>query len=349
MSIPKNVFNLDTNNPVYQDIEIYLRKLKKENVNTYKAYKRYIESFFIWLVGKKLNELEIKDLKFSNSKVVSYQLYLSDDLDRSNSTVNLATTSIYNLYLFLEKQEIYRKNEIEAKMVKVDSLSNQGETSGEFRMGEPEQMASLALNHKKKGQEKYAFIRLAYTTGIRKQTILNIKWDDIKPYELDNSIYLIDITTKNNKKLTIPITSSLYNELLKIKEQTYYNRYTDNKIFHLSSQAIQDMMDDLKELMQIDKKRNIVFHSFRGYPSHFGELEELQNQLGHSSINTTKKYYRHSEDHSNMLSLRMEEKIDDSIFQEMTKEELIEMIMNQSKGTILNLKRKANNILKNKG
>lgn len=330
---------------VYGDIQTFLRRVKKENINTYATYRRYIKISLEWLCKKPWEILEISDIaSIQNSRVVEFQLYLSESLDKSNGSINTIISSMKSLFYFLERQERYRNAGVSSLAVSVKILKEDSKTSGMFKVGEPEKIAIWALNHKKKGQEKSALIRLAYTTGLRKSSLLNIKWEDIE-YVEEDEMYVITAIVKTGKKIEVPITHLMYSELEKIKENEYYNRYKDGKVFHLSTRTIQDMMNDIRKQMNFPESRNIVFHSFRGYPSHFGDLEELQDQLGHSKIETTKKYYRHTEDLSKMISMRLEQTVTPSSFDELSKEELIELIMSQDKNKVLQMHRKKEKLL----
>ncbi|MGV2885465.1 hypothetical protein V4D07_22425 [Paenibacillus taichungensis] len=136
-----------------------------------------------------------------------------------------------------------------------------------------------------------------------------------------------------------------------MKELDYYQKYNDNKIFHLRPKAIQAMMDSLKRELNIPDSRNIVFHSFRNSAlKASSSLEEAARQLGHSNLNTTRDSYDNDKkDYSSMPSMRMHNKIPDDVFQSLSKEELISLILNDEAGTIMRMKLKANEIVKQKG
>lgn len=210
-------------------------------------------------------------------------------------------------------------------------------------------MAELVLEERKQGQEKSAFLRMAYTTSFRKSTLQNLKWTDIK-LNISGNYYEVSVVGKGGKKHVVPISTDLYNELLKIREFAYYQKYEDDRIFHLTDKTIRLMLESLKQKLGILPERNVVFHSFRNVAAGFGTLEEAKKHLNHSNISTTETYYRHiNEDLSNSISLRIEDKIDDSVLESLTKEELIELIVNQNQGTLAQIKREAQEIVQNKG
>lgn len=328
------------NNSVYEDISTYLKKFN--SIHTKKNYERSLRSFYMWFVGKEIEMLSREDLRVRNADIIRYQNYLKDHpADYSNVTVNNYIAPIQSLYEWLETNEY----EINSKHVKVDALPDDSEHCGALYLDEAEQMAKLVFEDRKQGQEKSVFIRMAYTTSFRKSSLLNLKWSDIVLNE-KGGYYNVHTIGKRGKKHIVPISSDLYNELLLLKGQKYYQKYQDNRIFHLSTKTIQVMMEKLKMKMGIGPERNVKFHSLRNVAAGFGTLEEAKKHLNHTNISTTETYYRHvNEDRSNSISLRMEEKIEDEIFNELSKEQLIELILIQNYGMVSQMKRDAKDIL----
>ncbi|PYY28338.1 tyrosine-type recombinase/integrase [Paenibacillus illinoisensis] len=335
-----NVVTLHTNR-VYDDIITFIKKF--ESKHTRSNYERNIRNFFLWLpINKKIEHLNVDDIQVRNADIIRYQTYLKEhEADYANITINNYIAAIQSLYEFFEINEY----PVNSKHTKVDSLSDDVEHAGALYLNEAEEMARLIMNDRKQGQEKSAFIRMAYTTSFRKSSLRALEWGDIKLNPNGNH-YLVTTVGKGNKKHTMPISVDLYNELLKIKEKPYYKKYNDNKIFHLSPTTIQSMMKRLKDQMGILPERNVKFHSLRNVAAGFGTLEEAKKHLNHSSIATTQIYRSHAtEDYSNSISLRLEEKIDDNIFKELTKDQLIQLILNQGYGTITQMKKEAQEML----
>ncbi|WP_063563029.1 tyrosine-type recombinase/integrase [Paenibacillus sp. O199] len=338
-----NVIGLN-NRSVYSDIRTYLKKFN--SIHTQKNYERSLRNFFMWYKGKDLEVIQKDDLKVRNADVTEYQTFLKEHAaDYSNITINNYIAPIQSLYEWLEINEY----EVNSKYVKIASLPDDSEHCGALYLDEAEKMASIIREDKVKGIEKSTFIRLAYTTSFRKSTLLSIKYSDIRLDE-KRGYYNVYVIGKKGKKHTVPISKELYYELMLIKEQKYYERYNDGKIFHLSTKTIQLMMDGLRIKMEFSPERNIKFHSLRNVAAGFGTLEEAKKHLNHSNIATTETYYRHiNEDLSNSISLRMEEKIDDTILERLTKEELIELVLSQNYGTLTQIKKEAQERLLNRG
>ncbi|WP_440110320.1 tyrosine-type recombinase/integrase [Paenibacillus sp. QZ-Y1] len=343
MSAVQNVTGLHRGS-IDEDIKTFIGKFQSKH--TRKSYERSIRNFFMWYRNKDIEQLTIEDIKIRNTDIVKYQTYLKKhEADYANVTVNNYIEAIQSLYEFFEINEY----PVKSKHLKIDILSNDSEHAGALYLHEAEQMAELVLRDRKQGQEKSAFLRMAYTTSFRKGTLQNLKWTDIKP-NISGNYYEVSVVGKGGKKHVVPISTDLYDELLKIREFAYYQKYEDGRIFHLTDKTIRLMLESLKQKLGILPERNVVFHSFRNVAAGFGTLEEAKRHLNHSNISTTETYYRHiNEDLSNSISLRIEDKIDDSILEKLTKEEMIEIIMNQDYGTLSQIKREAQEIVQNKG
>ncbi|QWU13385.1 Site-specific recombinase XerD [Paenibacillus sophorae] len=325
---------------VWEDIQTFIGQFISKN--TQGNYSRSLEQFFMWYRGKKLNELVADDLPIRNADMIKYQKYLREhEADYTNATINNVIEAIRSLYRFLKINDY----EVNPDATKVKPLPNDSERCGELYVHEAEEWANIVLATKK-GQEKSALIRLAYTTSFRKASLLAIEWDDIK-LNLSGNYYEVTVVGKGGKKHTVAISIELYNELLKIKEQKYYARYNDNKIFHLSLHGIQDMIDYLREETGIPPERNIKFHSLRNVASMFGTLEEAKRHYNHSSIVVTEKSYRHKDkDMSNSISLRIGKEIDYGVFEELSKDQLIELIKEQEFVIQMGMEKRAKEVVK---
>jgi integrase len=322
-------------------------KVGLKSKNTQYNYEVAIRRFFMWHVNKTIEDIDSNDLDILNEKMIRYQYHLLDDCDYSNNTVNALIAPITKLY------EHFARNRYNVKVddVRVDKLPDDGERYGELTHSEAEMMAVLSAKQKK-GIEKSNLIRLAYTTSFRKASLLSIEWTDII-FDSKSQLYLVTAIGKRNKKHTRPIPIELYNELLKIKEQKYYARYNDNKVFHLSDHTIQDMMDNLKKEMGIGEERNVVFHSLRNVAAGFirfsgGSIEEIREQLNQSGYGSLKHYMHEDKNYSSMAGMRMHETFEDNCLEQLNREELLRLIEQQSESVKTLLQREARKMVLHK-
>lgn len=342
-----NVVGLHTGS-VWEDIQTHLKGF--ESKYTSENYERGLRKFFQWFKkGKDLEMLLREDLYIRNADVLKYRNFLKEIIDEegerqyTNTSINNVIAAIQSLYVFLEKNDY----DVKSVTTRINPLADDSVRCGALYTHEAEEMADIVVDTVK-GIEKSALIRMAYTTSFRKGSLLNLEWDDIVKHP-SCKYYEVTVIGKGGKKHTVPISEDLYLYVLKIKDQKYYTRYNDNKIFHLSTKAIQDMMVYLKEKLGIPEQRNVVFHSFRNVASMYGTLEEAKEHYNHSSFNVTEKYRHKDNDMSNSLSLRIGEKIDNRIFEELSKEEIIQLLLRQNEGVVHQMKRDALTIVNDKG
>ncbi|WP_431785804.1 tyrosine-type recombinase/integrase [Paenibacillus lactis] len=332
---------------VYEDIMTHINSF--ESGFTSQNYKNSLTRFFMWMRGKELTELTKEDLYIRNADLLKYRNYLKEIKDEegerkySNNSINNFMAAIQSLYGFLEKNEY----NVKAIFTKITPLSDDSKRCGTLYAHEAEKMAKVVVSTVK-GIEKSALIHMAYTTSFRKSSLLNIRFSDIVKHDAYD-YYEVTVIGKGNKKHTVPISCELYNQLLQIKEQEYYKKYQDDKVFHLSKTTIQEMMNYLKQELNIPPHRNIKFHSFRNVASMYGTLEEAKAHYNHSSYDVTERYRHKNNDLSNSISLRIDKNIGDEIFNDLSKEELIELILKQHEGAIFQMKRDAQNILDGRG
>lgn len=312
---------------VYEDYLIWLSNLSD---NTQIAYSRHLTQFFMWYKSKTIEELVPSDVYIENTHMILYRNAIKKSSnDYSNSTINAMVDAVKSFYSFLETNSY----EVKAAWVALDPLHANVKHAGAITMDEAEEMARLA-SFTQKGFEKSVLIELAYTTSFRKESLLELTMKDFKENHIDKSIIEVSVIGKGDLKHTVFIRKPLFN---KVKE--VYNSHNKETIFSISPTTVQSMMNSLRKKMNIAPERNVVFHSLRGVMATFGSLDEAQAHYNHSSEETTRKFYRRiNSNFSNSLSLRIDQKVEKEDFENMSKEELVEMLMKQNQADLMKLK-----------
>lgn len=329
---------------ISDDIKTFIRS--QESINTQKSYERSLRYFFKYTRNKDIEDLTIKDLIFRNVDILKYKNHLTEKYD-SASSVNTYLSSLFSLYKQLEKD--YK--EIEYKTIRVDLLKNDAEPHGKITKEEAELMCLHAKDEEWCGYEKYCLVKLAYLTQIRKSALLKIKFSDITVHPEDNKFYKIHGIDKGKKRFEKPISKDFYEELLAIKNTDNYKEHNDGYLFHLGNTTIWDMINRIKDKMGISPERNVTFHSLRSVGAIYavrvlGDIKRAQKELGHSNISLTmSRYVDDDKDFLNSPSLLMEKEINNDIFKELSRKELLELVLSQSAGTLAMMKEQANRII----
>lgn len=315
-------------NTVYKHIQSFLRNKGVKSKNTMAEYESDIRQFFRYFRNKDIEQLTEEDLYFLNSDMMDYQTYLSTEHVKqggghySNTSVNRKIASIISLYTFLKRNGY----NVDPEMLKVDDLASDGKPRGYLAPDEVVHMCDVVLNQRL-GEEKRALIMLALRTGLRKDALLNLKWSQITPHPSKEDYYLITTFDKGSQQEK-EIHKKMYEVLLSEKRD-------EERVFCMDVKTVNKMMETLCKDMGIGEYRNITFHSIKKasgqyvYDETGGDIYAVQKQLGHKSINTSAKYYMAPI--RNMAAAIDEEK-DKGIFEELSREEMLELLKSFNNG-----------------
>ncbi len=345
-----NVIGLTTGS-VNEDIIIFLND-EKFSSGTRTAYLHDIKLFFSFM-NKNFDSLSIHDLQYENKDIIRYRNFLINDLHLSKSTTNTKIAALQSLYAYFKRNRYDIKYSIDCEVFKIKKLKFKTNSYGYLSPEEVETMIQI-VKTQVKGIEKSLLIRLATRTSLREDTLLNLTWDNIIRDSEQDCYFVCTTEKKTEEEVKQPISNTLYNELIQIKQLTYYQRYKDNKIFHVTTKTICDMMATLRKEINIPEGRNIVFHSFRNYGSNFilestGDIVAAQMQLGHSDMNITyKNYVNKQRNASQMAGLLLDEQQDQEAFNKLTFDEMKQLLNDTKNGIRTQLIREATKIIDNR-
>lgn len=321
MTIVEKIVHLQqSESNVYALIQTFLESKRIDSANTAKAYLSDIETFFRMMLNKSLNELTIEDLNFKYHEIEAYRLELAKHY--SGSTVNRKIASVKSLFEFFAANDI---DTVNPKVFSVKRMKHQTKSYGVLSPDEGFQMVELA-KRLRNGKVKSVLIHLAIRTSFRLRAILSLTWDDIT-YE--NGKWIITAIDKGNVEHRRQLIDHLYNDLIAIKPDGA--KETD-LIFNLSTNTCDRMIKQLASMMGISEKRNITFHSLRKIAPNYAlevenDLPMAVKQGGWSNPQTfLNSYMKKHEDLSSLPGVQMGAQIDISVFKEMSKEQLVDII-----------------------
>jgi integrase/recombinase XerD len=272
------------------DIELITSWLMdKPSKLTQKQYSINIMQFINYM-GCNLSEIKYEDMQ-GYIRMLSMKGYKA-------STIKTKLTSVKSLFSFGYKLGYLSQNV--ASLVK--SVSTPQKLSDKLINHED---IKLMVTHAKTKRDK-AIIKMLYSLGLRISELIKIKWAD---FYNDGSFINLTVIGKGNKPRTLLITNSLYNQLLKLKEDK--NDY----IFHaysrksaLTRQSVNIFLNKLRVNLGIENK--VTPHMFRHTHATMSikngcDLSLLQQSLGHSSIRTTEQYlnYRKNEGSTQFIDI----------------------------------------------
>jgi integrase len=330
-----NVVQLNPKNDdlnVYGTIRTYLLRKGQNSPNTKDTYERAIRDFFRTMKNKELEELVPEDLIFTKKQIEDYQVALKEQY--KGATVNNAVTAIRECYKRLEDNgfpvsiswfNVERYDEHDSE--KYGTLSHE------------EVLAILDLVSKtRKGKEKALLIRLAYATAFRKESILTMEWNQI--INIDGQWYA-KVLGKGNKWSHKKLTDDLYDALMAHKANT-----KGDKIFAITPLTVSRMMNYIRENMDFGHRR-IVFHSFKKASINEvnlisgGDLKAIQAHGDHTDVKTTLNSYLEDKKMEDLIAVDINTRVPLEKLQDMSKEELVQLIMSADRSTQIKLMKKA--------
>lgn len=345
--LAENVVKLN-NLKVYDQIQKYLDKHSYNSEGTRTAYLNDIKLFFRIIKKKEIEYLTIEDVQITLDDFEDFIKCLYDLKDEEgnkkyvNKTINRKVSAAKGLIKYLSSKKIndeYIVKDI-SYFPNIGSLPETKNRHGILEAQEVFEMAELALQEREKGEIKRLAILLSLDSCIRKSALLDLKWSNFIEKE---DGYLLQGVDKGNKDFRQLISKDLYNELLTIKTESEY-------VFSLSADALDNCFKRLREKMNIDPNRRIVWHSIRkaGINYRFrltGDILEAKRAANHSNITTTQIYLEEM-DYGALGAVSSRGNLDMELFKKVDHEVLLQAIEMMKKDSKLILNMKIKEILK---
>lgn len=321
-------FNPKEDKNVYECISIFLDRIGQESIHTRKTYERAIKDFFLVMRNRELHQLVEADLIFQKHQIKRYQINLRKQ--NKTMTVNTKIAALKKCYSEFEDFGF----DVSQSWFDLTKYKEYDRTSYDPLTHE-EMIEVLALVGKtRKGFEKGLLIRLAFATAFRRSSLLELKWTDIYS---ENGVWFVKALGKGNEWDTKKISNELYNDLMKQKELV-----GGTKIFRLQKKTIDKMMSYIRENMDFGE-RCITFHSFK--KSSINEValltnydvKAMQQQGNHASPTTAIKDYMSKKKKDEMVVVDIDFQVPIDRIEELSHEELIQLIKNTDRNTQIKL------------
>ena len=263
-------------------------RLSENSYNSYLSDIKMYEKYYIDSYGEELNTLTHADIRM-------YINYLRQN-NISAKTINRKIAAIKQYNLFLISEGLQNELVIADKdYIKIQTTMVQKKI--------PSQQQINKLKHFSSRDEKYAkrdfcFLSILIYGGLRESEIVSIR---IKDINLDD--HFINVIGKGNKFRQVIINSNMYDAINEyLAERTKIQ--TDNPYLFVGQKSINNkeplnrnfcnrLIDKYKEICNIPDLHPHALRSYfcsnalhnAGY-----SIEQVANQAGHSSLNTTKGY-----------------------------------------------------------
>ena len=271
----------------------YLHLEKKYSNKTIIAYKNDLQTFCNFNF-EKFEQTNIKKVNYSQIRSWIVSL-VADEI--SNNTINRKISSLNSYYKFLIKTGDIKINPLnEHKALKTKSTI-------QLPFSEKEILNTLNSNNFKnsfEGFRDYLILEILYTTGIRRQELI-----DLKIQNIDYSNARIKVLGKRNKERYIPLIHSTMesikkyilfrNKLKNIKSNDSLfltskgKKIYENLVYRITKKYFSSFSTKTK------KSPHILRHSFATHLLNNGaDLNSVKDLLGHTSLAATQVYTNRS-------------------------------------------------------
>ena len=271
----------------------YLQLEKKYSQKTIIAYKNDLKSFQDF----NHNKFDQKNIKGVNySQIRSWIVSLVGD-KISNTSINRKISSLNSYYKFLLKIGDIKINPLnEHKALKTKSTIQLPFSETEIS----NVLNPLNFDKSFEGQRDYLILELLYTTGIRRQELI-----DLKIQNIDYSNKRIKVLGKRNKERYIPLISSTIESIdkylnyrcelknIKCNDKLFLTSrgksIYDNLVYRITKKYFTGFSTKSK------KSPHILRHSFATHLLNNGaDLNSVKDLLGHTSLAATQVYTNRS-------------------------------------------------------
>lgn len=318
------------NKQLLLDTQEWLTSIRSQN--TRRAYRKHIDDFCEFIFDNNLsdiNEEAMKNFQVNYDTIVKYKNYLTENLGYQGQTLRTKFYSVKSWLNHLYKLNRYNIGNPSSlkldKKVMPKAKGNNG--SKPYTHNEILQMIEKAKEYKH-GEMKSLLVEFAYTVAWRKEAILkSFTYGNMYKIKDNCNYWLCDIVDKGDKEDTKPISDGLYQRLCALNP----DHEEDDLVFPISSTSVDEFIKQLNRDLEI--KGNKTFHGIK--KASVNRVLDLTNDLlkaqkhgCHESLETTAKFYlKYNSNYEDAMSLYIMNDLDTDVFKDMTREELVDLIL----------------------
>ena len=270
----------------------YLLLEKKYSSHTIEAYEKDLQAFSIFIE----DELDIQELdEVTYPQIRNWIIFLAEN-GVSNRSINRKISTLKSFYKFLQKTYQIKNS----PLAKHKALKTSKKVQIPFSQKEIKNVLSdFKVEGFQENRDKL-IIELFYSTGIRRQELINIKLADIN---MDQQ--LLKVTGKRKKERLLPLlkpTIETLKNYLNERESIGNQEYNEfllltNKGVKLYETFVYRVINNYfsKASNKTKKSPHILRHSFATHLLNEGaDINAVKELLGHSSLAATQVYTHNS-------------------------------------------------------
>ncbi len=271
-----------------KDFLNYLQHEKRYSERTVTSYKKDVFQFYEFLSSKSL-----KNIAVTNKYVRAWVVYLLNNQKLAPASIRRKVSSLNTYFNYLQKRGVIQVNP--AKDITTIKLPKRV-PQYLSRISADKMMHDLQLDISNwKDWRNYFIIELLYSTGMRRQELIDLKWSNV-----DLSRKLLKVFGKGRKERQIPIATKLIVSLNTYKE-LLYNHFDELPQYILTTDSgkklypkfVYNVVNRYLTMYSSLQKRSphVLRHTFATHLLNNGaDLNDIKELLGHSSLASTQVY-----------------------------------------------------------
>lgn len=310
-----------TSKTVWEVYNSFISMHEKNSNRTANEYASRVKEFFQLTLKKNVEDLTIEEIQ-DKVKKADVQIKFIDELaKRGNkfSTIKTKLNSVRSFYNELLANDL-RANPMIFKF----KLPDDGEHHDPLSRDELLSLFEFLKKEKEFGLEKYLVAKTLFTTANRKTATFNMTWKDNfitqKDINTGEEIHVIKVMDKGNQWIYKPISDEFYEELQQLN-------HGQEKVFGMATKTFERALKRFSKATEIVVKPHALKSTAITLGYAMSRDINLCKQLGgHSSIVTTEIYLHEEKSLVNQLSYNMSREVDESILENISREELLDFI-----------------------
>lgn len=265
----------------------YLQYQKNYSEYTIENYCSDIIQYLDYLASEGINfkKIEYSDLRF-------YLMYLKEEKNENNSSIDRKLSALRGFYRFLATEKITDNNAFSL----VTGLKKEKKLPRYFEYNELEELFKVPDLRTALGQRDRLILEMLYATGLRVGELVSVKVGDI---DLGSRVILV--VGKGNKERRVTYGDYCHDALklylsdgyLKLNKNVSDYLFLNNNGEVITERGIRYVLDQVIKKTSLNKSisPHVLRHSFATHLLNEGcDLLTVQKLLGHESISATQIY-----------------------------------------------------------
>jgi len=265
----------------------YLQYQKNYSEYTIENYCSDIIQYLDYLASEGINfkKIEYSDLRF-------YLMYLKEEKNENNSSIDRKLSALRGFYKFLATEKITDNNAFSL----VTGLKKEKKLPRYFEYNELEELFKVPDLRTALGQRDRLILEMLYATGLRVGELVSVKVSDI---DLGSRVILV--VGKGNKERRVTYGDYCHDALklylsdgyLKLNKNVSDYLFLNNNGEVITERGIRYVLDQVIKKTSLNKSisPHVLRHSFATHLLNEGcDLLTVQKLLGHESISATQIY-----------------------------------------------------------